>query len=194
MADPTKAENAARPDGAPEDGAADRRSPDELRNALAQAEATAAENWNRYLRSLAELENVRKRAARDVEQARQAGVERLAAELIPVLDGLELGIDQAGRAGTGDAAAAALLEGAQATLRLLRAAFDKFGIETLDPAGQPFDPQLHEAMSLAPAAGATPGSVLVVMQKGYRLNERLLRPARVVVAGEVPADGEGPRA
>jgi molecular chaperone GrpE len=192
MADPTNAENAAQPGAAPENGAGDNRSPEELRTALAQAEATAAENWNRYLRAVAELENFRKRAARDVEQARQAGVERLAAELIPVIDGLELGIDQVSRSGPGDGTA--LLEGAQATLRLLRAAFEKFGIETLDPAGQPFDPQLHEAMSLAPAAGATPGSVLVVMQKGYRLKERLLRPARVVVAGEAPAEGEEPRA
>jgi molecular chaperone GrpE len=103
-----------------------------------------------------------------------------------------LGIDQVSRSGPGDGTA--LLEGAQATLRLLRAAFEKFGIETLDPAGQPFDPQLHEAMSLAPAADAAPGSVLVVMQKGYRLKERLLRPARVVVAGEAPADGGEPRA
>ena len=71
-----------------------------------------------------------------------------------------------------------MLAGAEATLRLLKAAFEKFGIESLDPTGQPFDPQYHEAMSMQPAPGAAPGSVLAVMQKGYRLNERLLRPAR----------------
>jgi molecular chaperone GrpE len=81
-----------------------------------------------------------------------------------------------------------LLAGKEATLRLLHGVFDRFGIETLDPAGQPFDPQLHEAMSMQPAAGAEPGSVIAVMQKGYRLNDRLLRPARVVVAGEAAGD------
>jgi molecular chaperone GrpE len=117
-------------------------------------------------------------------------MERLAGELVGVIDGLEMGL------ATGqNATVEALLEGQQATLRLLHGVFERVGIESLDPTGQPFDPQLHEAMSMQPAAGVAPGSVLAVMQKGYRLHERLLRPARVVVAGEPPAaDGEGPQA
>jgi molecular chaperone GrpE len=154
----------------------------ELRAALERAEATAADHWNRYLRAAAELDNVRRRAGRDLDQARRSGMERLAAELVQVLDGIEMGLGA-----TRNATVETLLEGQQATLRLLQGVFDKVGIETLDPAGQPFDPQLHEAMSLQVAAGAVPGSVLAVMQKGYRLGERLLRPARVVVAGEAPA-------
>lgn len=174
MTQPETPAGRAAGDGAPAtDGATD------LQAALAQAEATAADNWNRYLRAAAELENVRRRSARDVEQARRSGIERFAAELINVIDGLEMGLGTAQHA-----TVESLLAGKEATLRLLRGVFDTFGIETLDPAGQPFDPQLHEAMSLQAVPGAEPGSVLAVMQKGYRLNDRLLRPARVVVAGE----------
>ena len=156
----------------------------ELQAALEKAEATGAENWNRYLRAVAELDNVRKRAARDVEAARRSGVEKLAGELLGIVDGLEMGLDSAVTASVDS-----LLAGKQATLRLLRSTFDKFGIETLDPLGHPFDPQLHEAMSMQPSSTSTPGSVLVVLQKGYRLGERLLRPARVIVAGEPVSSG-----
>ena len=156
----------------------------ELRAALEKAEAAGAENWNRYLRSVAELDNVRKRAARDVEAARRSGVEKLAGELLGIADTLEMGLETAG-----NASVESLLAGKQATLRLLRAAFDRFGIELVDPVGQPFDPQLHEAMSMQPSATATPGSVLAVLQKGYRLGDRLLRPARVIVAGEPVVSG-----
>jgi len=144
--------------------------------ALAEAQATAQENWNKYLRAMAELDNVRKRATRDVEQARRFGVERLAAELLPVLDSLEMGLE------AGGAGADALLDGQRATVRLLRAALERTGVTEIDPAGQPFDPQLHEALSMQPAPGAEPGSVVAVVQKGFQLNGRLLRPARVVVA------------
>lgn len=167
-------------------------SPDQaLRDALGQAEATAQENWNKYVRAAAELDNVRKRAARDVEQARKFGVERLAAELLGVLDSLEMGLE-AGASATPEA----LLEGKKATLRLLKSALDRFGVVEIAPAGQAFDPQLHEALSIQPAPAVTPGSVVAVVQKGYQLNGRLLRPARVIVAaaaeeagGEPPGEG-----
>lgn len=159
----------------------------ELREALEKAEATGTENWNRYLRAAAELDNVRKRAARDVEAARRSGVEKLGGELLAIVDSLELGLE------LGETASVeSLLAGKEATLRLLRAAFDKFGIELVDPVGHPFDPQLHEAMSMQPSATAAPGSVLAVLQKGYRLGDRLLRPARVIVAGEPLASGAEP--
>lgn len=177
------------PPGASElaSAAADKpRDPAALEQALAQAEATAQENWNKYLRAVAELENVRKRASRDVEQARRFGVERLTIELLPVLDSLEMGLE----AGAG-ASAESLLEGKKATLRLLRSALEKFGVEVLAPAGQPFDPQLHEAIGMQSVAGVGPGAVLAVVQKGYRLNGRLLRPARVVVSGGESAPGDG---
>ena len=148
-----------------------------LRAALQAAETAAEENWNKYLRVSAELDNVRKRAARDVEQARKYGVERLAGELLGVLDSLEMGLEAAEGAST-----EALVEGKQATLRLLRSALEKFGIVEICPGGEPFDPQLHEALSVQPASDVASGSVVTVVQKGYQLNGRLLRPARVIVA------------
>ena len=151
----------------------------ERHEALSRADATAADNWNRYLRSVAELENVRKRAARDVEAARRAGVEKLASELLAIADTLEMGLESGATA-----SAESLLAGKQATLRLLQAAFEKFNIEVVDPTGYRFDPQLHEAMSMQPSNTAEPNSVLAVLQKGYRIGDRLLRPARVIVAGE----------
>ena len=129
------------------------------------------------LRAVAEADNARKRAQRDVEAASRFGAERLAADLLDVADSLELGI----AAGTG-AEAARLVEGMEATRRLLVKAFERAGMSVVDPQGQPFNPELHEAMTTQPSAEAAPGSVLAVVQKGYTLNGRLLRPARVVVA------------
>jgi len=160
----------------------------DLREALEAAEATGTENWNRYLRTAAELDNFRKRAARDVEAARRSGVEKLAAELLAIVDSLELGLESGGTASV-----ESLMAGKEATLRLLRTAFDKFGIEVVDPLGEPFDPQLHEAMSMQPSTTAVPGSVLVVLQKGYRIGDRLLRPARVIVAGEPVTSDDTPK-
>ncbi len=156
----------------------------ELREALSRAEATAADNWNRYLRSVAEMENVRKRATRDIEAARRAGVEKLATELLAIADTLEMGLESGATA-----SAESLLAGKEATLRLLLAAFEKFNIEVVDPTGYRFDPQLHEAMSMQPSNTAEPNSVLFVLQKGYRLGARPLRPARVIVAGEPVVSG-----
>jgi molecular chaperone GrpE len=151
--------------------------PDDLEAALAEAEAKAREHWSSYLRAVAETDNVRKRAQRDVEAASRYAVERFAGDLLEVRDSLELGL-QAG-AGTEPVR---LLEGMEATLRLLNRAFEKAGVSVLDPAGQPFNPEFHEAMATQPVADQPPGTVLAVVQKGYVLNGRLLRPARVLVA------------
>lgn len=152
-------------------------------DALAKAEAAAAENWERFLRARAELENLRRRAARDVEQARRTGADRLAAELLPVVDSLEMGLDAAS---ADRVSVESLREGQAMTLKQLQSALERAGIEAVDPLGEPFDPQFHEAMSMQPSDTAEPGSVLMVMQKGYRIGERLLRPARVIVAGDPP--------
>jgi len=133
---------------------------------------------------VAELENFRKRAARDVENTRKYAIERFAGELLGVADSLEMGI------AAGEAAdAASLLEGKQATLKQLRKVLADFGVEEIDPVGERFDPEYHEAMTMQPSAEVEPGSVLTVIQKGYRINDRLLRPARVIVAAE-PQSGE----
>lgn len=148
-------------------------------DALEKATAAADENWAKYLRATADLENLRKRAARDVENARKFGIEQFAGELLGVIDSLEMGLEAAS-----NATVESLLEGKQATLKLLHAALEKSGIESIDPEGEPFDPQLHEAITMQASETAEPGSVLTVIQKGYQLNGRLLRPARVIVASE----------
>ena len=148
--------------------------PEEL---CAQAEARSAEHWAAYLRAMAELENFRKRMARELEAARLFGIERFAAAVLPVADSLVLALDAAATAD-----AATLSEGHRATLRQLQQAFANAGITELDPIGQPFDPQSHEAMTTQPSSDVTPGTVLQVVQKGYLLNGRLLRPARVIVS------------
>lgn len=148
-----------------------------LEQQLAEARAKAEDNFGQYVRSLAELDNLRKRSARDLESAHKYAVERFAQELLPVVDGFEFA--QANAAG---ADAKSLLEGQVATLRLLLKAFEKVGIRELDPAGQPFDPELHEAMVAQPSAEHPANTVLQTIQKGYVLNGRVLRPARVIVA------------
>jgi molecular chaperone GrpE len=151
--------------------------------ALAAAEARATENRDSYLRALAELDNFRKRSEREIENARKFAVERFAQELVTVGDALEAGIN-AGAANPGPA----LLEGAQATLRQLHRAFEKAGIKIIDPVGQPFDPAWHEAMAMQESRDSAPNTVLSVIQKGYSLNGRLLRAARVIVS-KPPGNG-----
>lgn len=154
-------------------------------DALAELQARADENWDLYLRASAEIENIRKRAARDVEHAHKFAIESFARELLAVRDSLEMGIQAAEKADVDS-----LLEGKAATLKLLTTSLERFGVVEVDPEGEPFDPEQHEAMTMQPSADAEPGSVLTVIQKGYSLNGRLLRPAMVVVAAE-PADEDG---
>ncbi len=150
---------------------------------LEAAQAKAEENWDRYVRAAAELENVRKRAARDVEKARKFALEGFGRELLGVVDSFEMGL-----AAAENADANALREGSEATLKQLLTALERAGIEVVDPVGEPFDPELHEAISMQPSADMDPNSVLVAVQKGYTLNGRLLRPARVVVSTEPPSE------
>jgi molecular chaperone GrpE len=148
-----------------------------LQRALADAEERAKSHWEQYLRALAELDNVRKRAARDIEAANRYGLEKFAAELLPVKDTLELAVHNASRAD-----ATSLREGQEATLQLLNRALERLGVTPINPQGQPFDPARHEAMMAQESKEAPANSVLEVVQPGYELNGRLLRPARVIVA------------
>lgn len=148
-----------------------------LQQALAQAEERAKNHWEQYLRAVADVENVRRRAQKDVEAAHKYGIDKLAAELLPVKDSLELAVENADKAD-----AQQLTAGSQATLKLLGKAFEKLNIQEINPIGEPFDPTRHEAMLAQPSNTAEPNSVLQVVQRGYELNGRLLRPARVIVA------------
>jgi molecular chaperone GrpE len=144
-----------------------------------QAQTKADENWDRYLRTAAELENVRKRSARDVENAHRFALERFSKELLAVRDSLEMGL-----AAADSASVESLLQGSEATLKILGVTMQQFGIDEVDPAGEPFDPEFHEAISMQPSDDVEPGSVVSVVQKGYSLNGRLLRPAMVIVAAD----------
>ena len=148
-----------------------------LRLALGSAEQAAVSARDAQLRAMAELDNVRKRAQRDIENAQRFALERFATELLGVRDSLELAAQSAATADT-----RSLVEGQQATLQLLARAFDKFCIQRLEPLGVPFDPALHEAVLVQESATTPADTVLQVLQSGYQLNGRLLRPARVVVA------------
>lgn len=142
----------------------------------------ADEHRDRYLRAVAELDNFRKRSAREIDAARKFGAERLAQAILPVRDSLEAGLAAATKAGE-----TVLLDGQRATLRLLDEALAASGVRELNPVGELFDPNKHEALSVVPAPGVAANTVLEVVQKGYELNERLLRAAKVLVAR-----GEGP--
>ena len=148
-----------------------------LQQSLAESEERAKSHWEQYLRAVADLDNVRKRAARDIEAANRYGLEKFAAELLPVKDSLELAVQNAGRADP-----ESLKAGQEATLQLLDKALQKLGVKVIDPAGEPFDPERHEAMMAQESTTAEPNSVLKVVQPGYELNGRLLRPARVIVS------------
>jgi molecular chaperone GrpE len=143
-----------------------------------RAEAEAAEFRDQFLRTAAELENVRRRAARDVESAHRFGIERFARELLAVVDSLEMGRQAARGAGEDGAVA----EGMDATLRLLLSVLEKFGVTPIEAIGAPFDPEAHEAIMTRPSVEAAPDTVIEVIQPGYRIHDRLLRPARVIVA------------
>ena len=173
----TAQEDEARPDSAAPESADP---PPDFQAMQEQAQA----NHEKYLRAVAELDNVRKRAARDVEKAGRYGLERLAQALLPVRDSLEAGL-----ASGEQATAESLLDGKRATLRLLDAALEQVGIREIDPLGEPFDPTAHEAMAVAPSDVAEPGTVLSVFQKGFSIHDRLLRPARVVVVQQRDENG-----
>lgn len=150
---------------------------DALQRDLEAMEAKAKEHWEQFLRTQAELENLRRRAERDLEHAHKYALERFASELLPVKDSLELGLEAAS-----DANAEKIREGMEMTLRMLTQVLGKFGIEEVNPAGERFDPELHQAMATQSSNECPPNTVLTVMQKGYLLNGRLLRPAMVMVS------------
>ncbi|NOQ76710.1 MAG: nucleotide exchange factor GrpE [Methylococcaceae bacterium] len=157
----------------------------ELQAQLAKAEAKATENWDKALRVQAEMENLKRRTQKDLDSAHKYGLEKFAKELLSVIDSLELGI----QAATSDVPEVVKLkEGSELTIKQFEAVFAKFNIEAIDPTGQPFNPEFHQAMTMLPSADAEPNTVINVFQKGYVLNGRLIRPAMVVVSQAVAGD------
>lgn len=150
-----------------------------LSAALATAQAEAQANQDKYLRSEAELVNVRKRAEREAEKARKFALERFAGDLLAVLDSLQMGIEAAQQ---DTASVDSIREGAEMTTKLFLSTLQKFAVVELDPTGEKFNPEQHEAMVMQPSAEVEPNTIITTIQKGYMLNDRLLRPARVIVA------------
>ena len=174
---------------------------DSLRNALAEAQAALEESRaeaeslkDQALRAAAEADNVRKRADRSIENAHKYALERFVNDLLPAVDSFERAVDAAAdlKASAGEAVTS-MAEGMELSLKLLMEAMQRQGIEVVDPIGAPFDPKEHEAMSMIESPEAEPGSVVEVFQKGYTVNGRLARPARVIIAKE-PAPQADPEA
>ena len=152
----------------------------ELETELASAQAQAAESNDRFVRAKAETENIRRRAELDVAAAHKYGIEQFAGELLGVRDSLDLAksVDLSG----GPEVVAKMVEGLDLTLKLMETAFQKFGLTVVDPQGEKFDPDKHQAMTMMETDDVPPNHVAKVVQKGYELHDRLLRPALVMVA------------
>ena len=154
----------------------------ELEAQLETAIQKAAEERERALRTAAEMENLRRRTELDVEKAHKFALEKFAGELLPVLDNLERAIELADKE---NEALKPMIEGVELTLKSMQSGVAKFGLVALDPINQPFDPNAHQAMSMVPSADVAPNTVIAVMQKGYDLNGRVIRPAMVMIAKAV---------
>lgn len=153
----------------------------DLEAKLAAAEKEKKDNWDRYLRAAADLENMRKRQKRELEDAKFETKNKVLKEMLPVVDNLERAIEHANVGGEGDQALRPIVEGVQLVLRQFSTAFERLDVTAIDAMGQPFDPNLHEAISQQESDQAA-GTVVQVLQRGYRAGDRLLRPALVVVA------------
>lgn len=182
-ADTTRDEAPASADAAsPESSAtpeSEERSIEELSAALDAARAEIEDSRDQVLRARAELENLRRRHAQELEKAHKFALDGFVRELLQVRDSLELGCNAAQEAG---ADVDKLREGTELTLKLLGDVMEKFGVGVVDPVDQPFDPEFHQAMSMQPREDVPPNTVVLVIQKGYTLNGRLVRPALVMVS------------
>ena len=152
---------------------------------LAKLQEEASKNWDKVLRLQAEIENLRKRTFRDIENASRGSIERVIMEILPILDSFELGLNL--KTETIEEYKT-FKEGQEASMMLMKSLFNKLSIETIDPSEMRYDPELHEVISTQDDDSVEPGYVIQVIQKGYRLKERLLRPARVIVCAEMNKD------
>jgi|SaaInl8_120m_RNA_FD_contig_101_26287_length_3150_multi_3_in_0_out_0_3 molecular chaperone GrpE len=157
---------------------------DNLKEQLLVATEKSAENWDKFLRLKSDMENLKRRTEREVSNAHKFGLEKFISNLLPVMDSMEMGILAAQE---DSAEVDSLREGVELTLKMVMDVVNKSGVEIVDPQGEKFDPQKHEAMGMQEVADVDPNTVTLVIQKGYSLNERLLRPARVMVS-KAPAE------
>jgi len=151
----------------------------DLKSELEKANARADENWEKVLLAKADVENMRRRSQKDVEKAHRFSIEKFAKDMLPVVDSLELGLASA-QAATGDINA--IKEGLELTHKQLLDSLEKSGVKQVNPEGESFNPESHQAISMVPSPEHEPNTVIQVFQKGYTLNDRLLRPAMVIVS------------
>jgi molecular chaperone GrpE len=156
----------------------------ELELALAAAQSTVADQKDSVIRAKAEVDNIRRRAAQDVEKARKFALEKFAGEMLVSVDNLERALQNIDK---DEEANKAIIEGVELTLQGLISSLEKFGVKAVDPQDQPFNPELHQAMSMQEVPDVAPNTVIAVMQKGYELNGRLIRPAMVMVSKAAPS-------
>lgn len=149
----------------------------ELEEKLTLAEQQAHENWEKSVRAMAEVDNIRRRTEREIQNAHRYSLEKFANALLPVLDSLEQALQLAEKHQD-----QSMHEGLELTMKLFVDVFGKFNIQQIDPQGVAFNPEQHEAMAMQEAPGVAPNMVLTVFQKGYMLNDRVIRPARVIVS------------
>lgn len=154
-------------------------SAEELIERLDQAEKKATDNWDQLLRTKAEMDNIRRRTQKDLENAHKFALEKFVTELLGVKDSLEMGVSASLQE---NVTVETLREGSEMTLTMLAGLFEKFNVVEVNPEGEKFNPEHHQAMSMQPNAELEPNTVMAVMQKGYLLNDRLIRPAMVMVS------------
>ena len=157
-------------------GALDHPTYADLEQQLTLAEQKAHENWEKSVRAIAEVDNIRRRTEREVNNAHRYALEKFATSLLPVADSLEQALQLATQHGDD-----AMREGMALTTKIFIDTLDKHGVKQIDPLGEVFNPQLHEAIAMQPSDSAEPNTVISVFQKGYELNDRVIRPARVIV-------------
>ena len=153
---------------------------------LATAKVAASDNWDKLLLAKAEVENIRRRAQKDIEKAHRFSIEKFAEDMLPVVDSLEMGLAATSES---DIGIVALKEGMELTYKQLISSLEKSGVVQVDPEGEVFSPDFHQAISVVPSPDHAPNTVTQAFQKGYTLNGRLLRPAMVIVTPSEPPTG-----
>ncbi|MBY0378520.1 MAG: nucleotide exchange factor GrpE [Gammaproteobacteria bacterium] len=155
----------------------------ELKQSIEDLKAKVEANWDKYLREVAEKDNVRKRLEQEVQKMQKYGTQKLIEALLPALDGLNQGLENSLKA-VNDDAVLAMREGLALTDKMIMDALGRFGVEPINPLGEKYDPQKHEAIAMQPSADYAAGFVMAVIQRGYILHGRVVRPARVIVVKE----------
>ncbi len=151
----------------------------ELKQDIDSLKAKAEANWDKYLREVAEKDNVRKRLEQEVQKMQKYGTQKLIEALLPALDGLTQGLENSQN--SNEAAFEAMRQGLELTEKMMLEALGKFGVEPLIPLGEAYDPNFHEAIAMQPSQAYGKGQVMAVVQRGYKLHGRIVRPARVIV-------------